>query len=122
MMRAMRFSLFALFVVVAVCACAEPNQWVLKNPPKDCAEMCAVWGMEVGAIVGVGRQDREESQGATACVCRPLASSAPGAQASLGDDALKAAGYAAIPPEIRNREAEAQRRRRQQQQSSQQRR
>lgn len=114
-----RLALLALAVPLFLGACPS-NEWVLKDPPQTCTMMCQKWGMELAAIVGVGDQSRVQAQGATACVCRPP-QTAP-ATPEAGSDATvpsasalspleyEAAGYAAIPPEIRRREAEQKKR------------
>lgn len=95
-------NLTVVCVLVAALAACGTNKWVLKNPPKTCAAMCDSWGMELAAVVGVGEQTRSEGgQGATACVCQPRGATA------LTQPELSAVGYAAIPPEIRDRQAAA---------------
>ena len=95
-------SLLVAVMLAALTSCT-PNEWVLKNPPQTCARMCEGWGLELAAVVGVGEQSREQnSSGATACVCRPR-----GGGAEITEAELEAAGYAAIPPEIRARQAAA---------------
>jgi len=96
-------SLLVAVLLAASTSCTHPNEWVLKNPPETCARMCESWGLELAAVVGVGEQSREESSdGATACVCRVR-----GGGAEITEAELEAAGYAAIPPEIRARQAAA---------------
>lgn len=108
----MRRTITVSTLLVALVACGT-NKWVLKNPPKTCAAMCERWDMELAAVVGVGEQTRDEGgQGATACVCQPRGSHA------LDSVGASAVGYAAIPPEIRDRQAAAAKQRHQQQQQS----
>jgi hypothetical protein len=53
------------FVGLGSCA----NKWKVKGP-SDCQKMCANWGLEFTAMVGIGDQDITGSEGATACVCQ----------------------------------------------------
>jgi len=58
-------------VLVIFCVgCAPASKWKIHGGPSECEQMCANWGLEFTAMVGVGSQEKT-GQGATACVCQP---------------------------------------------------
>jgi hypothetical protein len=79
--------LFVCMSVLSACA----SQWKIQGGPKECAQMCRNWDMELSGMVGVGSQDKT-GPGATACVCQVR--KAAGAATPSGNE-LAASGTAA---------------------------
>ena len=80
-----------LAAVLAGCA----SQWKIQGGPRECAQMCQSWDMELTGMVGVGSQD-PTGPGATACVCELRKSPAAASKSPVAEAGTTAGTAAAI--------------------------
>lgn len=84
-----------LFVVGAWALSGCASQWKIQGGPRECAQMCQSWNMELTGMVGVGNQDAV-GPGATACVCQVRRAAADSKSNDVGAPGSSAGMSAAV--------------------------